>query len=288
MKKVFFYAFQLGDTFSNTLGGVAQLHHFHQIVKALIHVSELVLQSWKLLVVLQVRLGLSNCHVCQRFNALRREDILCETGYHTLEGFFLHGLLLAAVLFPARHAGIIIVFAAMPTGTTLSDHMTVTMAAKEFHGEQVVYQGFPSGRRLRVLPKAFLYRVKGCFVNDCRHTALKANVFVFVHTDIPFVLKHTFEAGCPELSSFCGSIPGSIEPGTDFCNAAAGGIEFKRLLYNGSRGRINDQLLVFHFIAQRDDATSAVAFQGCFGHSAGDFLGKLFAVKLGHPLKHGF
>ena len=100
------------------------------------------------------------------------------------------------------------------------------------------------------------------FIYDGGNAVFNTEITVGVDTDVPLVLEHRLEAVAVELGSFGGAVSFVIEQAANVSHGITVGVELERFLYDGSANRVNDQFVIFDFIAERDMTTDAVTLHG--------------------------
>ena len=173
-------------------------------------------------------------------------------------------------------------------GATFPVHRASTMAAEELSGQEVIHLGFAPCRGFCVLREPTAHRFKQFLVNDGRNASFHLNIFVGIDPDISFITEHGLETIPVKLYSLGCAVAFCVKHTANIGHGFPIGIKFKSLLDDMSGSRIDNQFMIFNFIAERNMTSYTMAFQGRLPHTSGDLLREVGRVKFRHTLQHSF
>ena len=161
---------------------------------------------------------------------------------------------------------------AVLTGSAFTVHRSPTMTAEQLSRQEVIYLSLAPCRGCGGLRKPPLYRFKQLLINDGGNTIFDDNILVGISADVTSVTEHGLKAAAVELRIFGSLISGRVKLSANVSYAFAVGVKRKRFLNDVGGVRVNDQLMIFHFVSEGDMTAYAVALQGRLTHTSRDLL----------------
>lgn len=168
-------------------------------------------------------------------------------------------------------------------------HHRATVAAEQLIGQQILSLRPYPRRGAAVYFEHFLHFVECGVVNQCRHTALIADVVEDVHAGVLLIFQQAVQAVDGELAAARRSDPLRVEPCNDFRDGFAVGVPLENLCHK--RGGFGVNLISFcvgiDIVPDNLAAAHGLGFLGTLALASAHILRQLKRVVFCHAFKHG-